>query len=52
MIERWGCVKLRAVSLVESTMQGKVVLVTGGAKRVGAAICRKLHAARANMALD
>ena len=25
-------------------MQGKVVLVTGGAKRVGAAICRRLHA--------
>lgn len=24
-------------------MQGKVVLITGGAKRVGAAICRKLH---------
>ncbi len=32
-------------------MQGKVVLVTGGAKRVGAAICRKLHAAGANLAL-
>ncbi|MBI3903948.1 MAG: pteridine reductase [Nitrosomonadales bacterium] len=30
-------------------MQGKVVLVTGGAKRVGAAICRKLHAAGANI---
>nr|MDW7565667.1 pteridine reductase [Nitrosomonadaceae bacterium] len=24
-------------------MQGKVVLITAGAKRVGAAICRKLH---------
>ncbi|MEJ1959951.1 MAG: pteridine reductase [Nitrosomonadales bacterium] len=32
-------------------MQGKVVLVTGGAKRVGAAICRRLHAAGANIAL-
>jgi len=32
-------------------MQGKVVLVTGGAKRVGAAICRRLHAAGANLAL-
>lgn len=32
-------------------MQGKVVLVTGGAKRVGAAICRKLHAAGADIAL-
>jgi len=28
-------------------VQGKVVLVTGGAKRVGAAICRRLHAAGA-----
>ncbi|QOJ23884.1 MAG: pteridine reductase [Gammaproteobacteria bacterium] len=25
-------------------MQGKVILVTGGAKRVGAAICRRMHA--------
>lgn len=32
-------------------MQGKVVLVTGGAKRVGAAICRRLHAAGAQIAL-
>ncbi|MGA8147886.1 MAG: pteridine reductase [Gallionellaceae bacterium] len=32
-------------------MQGKVVLVTGGAKRVGAAICRRLHAAGAEIAL-
>lgn len=30
-------------------MQGKVILVTGGAKRVGAAICRHLHAAGANI---
>ena len=32
-------------------MQGKVVLVTGGAKRVGAAICRRLHTAGASIAL-
>jgi pteridine reductase len=32
-------------------MQGKTVLVTGGAKRVGAAICRRLHAAGANIAI-
>ena len=32
-------------------MQGKVVLVTGGAKRVGAAICRRLHAAGATLAV-
>jgi pteridine reductase len=32
-------------------MKGKVVLVTGGAKRVGAAICRRLHAAGADIAL-
>lgn len=32
-------------------MQAKVILVTGGAKRVGAAICRRLHQAGANIAL-
>lgn len=32
-------------------MQGKAVLVTGGAKRVGAAICRRLHAAGAQIAI-
>jgi pteridine reductase len=32
-------------------MQGKVVLVTGGAKRVGAAICRRLHAAGAKIVI-
>ncbi len=36
---------------MEQGMQGKVVLVTGGAKRVGAAICRRLHAAGANIAV-
>jgi pteridine reductase len=30
-------------------MQGKAVLVTGGARRVGAAICRELHARGANL---
>ena len=32
-------------------MQRKVVLITGGAKRVGAAICRRLHAAGASLML-
>lgn len=32
-------------------MQGKTVLVTGGAKRVGAAITRRLHGAGANVAI-
>ena len=32
-------------------MQGKTVLVTGGAKRVGAAIVRHLHASGANVAI-
>ena len=32
-----------------SPLQGKVILVTGGAKRVGAAICRRLHAAGASV---
>ena len=36
---------------MESAVQGKVILVTGGAKRVGAAICRKLHVAGALIAL-
>jgi len=30
-------------------LNGKAVLVTGGARRVGAAICRRLHAAGANL---
>ena len=32
-------------------MQCKVILVTGGAKRVGASICRRLHASGTNIAL-
>jgi pteridine reductase len=32
-------------------VQGKVVLVTGGAKRVGAVICRRLHGAGASLML-
>src|SRR5664279_3765208 len=36
---------------MESGMQGKVILVTGGAKRVGAAISRRLHGSGANIAL-
>jgi pteridine reductase len=42
--------KLKELAMSE-TMQGKVILVTGGAKRVGAAICRRLHGAGANIAL-
>src|ERR1700741_103929 len=34
---------------MEPALQGKVVLVTGGAKRVGAAICRRLHAGGASL---
>lgn len=30
-------------------MQGKVILITGGAKRVGAAICRRLHGEGASL---
>jgi pteridine reductase len=36
-------------SVVEPSLQGKSVLVTGGGKRVGAAICRRLHAAGADL---
>jgi pteridine reductase len=32
-------------------VQGKTVLITGGARRVGAAICRRLHIAGANLML-
>jgi pteridine reductase len=32
-------------------LDGRTVLITGGAKRVGAAICRRLHAAGANLML-
>jgi pteridine reductase len=32
-------------------VQGKIVLITGGAKRVGAAICRRLHQAGASLML-
>lgn len=34
---------------MDEGLHGKVVLVTGGARRVGAAICRHLHAAGANL---
>ncbi len=36
---------------MEQTLQGKVVLITGGGKRVGAAITRKLHAAGAEVVI-
>jgi pteridine reductase len=32
-------------------VQGRIVLITGGARRVGAAICRRLHAAGASIML-
>jgi pteridine reductase len=34
-----------------ASLDGKVVLITGGARRVGAAISRRLHAAGANLVL-
>jgi len=34
---------------VENSLQNKVILITGGAKRVGASICRLLHANGANL---
>jgi pteridine reductase len=37
--------------LRERGVQGRIVLITGGAKRVGAAICRRLHAAGASLML-
>lgn len=37
--------------MAQAALDGKVVLVTGGAKRVGAAIARRLHRAGANLVL-
>jgi pteridine reductase len=37
--------------VAEATLSGKVVLITGGAKRVGAAIARRLHASGASLML-
>jgi len=34
-----------------SVLEGKVVLITGGARRVGAAICRRLHASGAQVVI-
>src|SRR3954471_19934601 len=36
---------------MDASLQGKTALVTGGARRVGAAIARRLHAAGANVVL-
>ena len=36
---------------MNGALAGKTALVTGGARRVGAAICRQLHAAGANVVL-
>jgi pteridine reductase len=36
---------------MEQSLAGKVVLITGGARRVGAAITRRLHAAGASVAI-
>ena len=37
--------------MADQALDGKVVLITGGAKRVGAAIARRLHASGANLVL-
>ena len=37
--------------MAEATLSGKVVLITGGAKRVGGAIARRLHASGASLML-
>ena len=34
---------------MSAPLEGKVVLITGGARRVGAAITRRLHGAGANL---
>ena len=37
--------------MTDGSLEGKVALVTGAARRVGAAIARRLHAAGANVVL-
>lgn len=37
---------------MSGALAGKTVLVTGGARRIGAAICRRLHAAGANVVVN
>jgi pteridine reductase len=41
----------RAVTMQENPIAGKVVLITGGARRVGAVVCRHLHAHGMNLVL-
>lgn len=42
---------VRRTSEARGELAGKTVLVTGGARRVGAAICRRLHRAGANVVI-
>ena len=42
---------LEFTAFMDASLQGKTALVTGGARRVGAAIARRLHAAGANVVL-
>jgi len=37
---------------MSDSLAGKTVLITGGARRVGAAICRRLHASGANVVVN
>ena len=46
-----GEFNLEFKALMNESLAGKVALVTGGARRVGAAIARRLHAAGANVLL-
>src|SRR5205085_771714 len=51
-----GCVRLHGLTVLRrvyamGSLQGKVVLVTGGARRVGAAIARRAHAEGATLML-
>jgi pteridine reductase len=43
--------KSRSHARAANRLAGKTIVVTGGAKRVGAAICRRLHDAGANLAI-
>jgi pteridine reductase len=42
----------KSITIMAPPLRGKAILVTGGARRIGAAIVRRLHAAGANVAVQ
>jgi len=51
-VGHWTALGFRqALSVMNASLNGKVILITGSARRVGAAICRRLHSAGASLML-